>query len=53
MIRIICGAFALLNAWLCILNYFTDQNVSSMILEALFTIVFYITFLLIEEDSDE
>ena len=52
MFKTFLGAFALLNLFLCIFQLFTSQNIPYMIVEAMFTIIFYTAFLFTEEEDD-
>lgn len=53
MLKIINGIFGILNMLFCIINYFGEQNIPLMILEAMFAIIFFLVFLMIEEDEED
>lgn len=44
--------FSCLNIFLCLAQLFTEKDVPSMIVEAMFAIIFYITFLFDGSDDD-
>ena len=53
MFRIFIGAIGLLDMGLCLVNYCTSKDVPLMIVEAMFGMIFYLTFLLTEEGDDD
>ena len=55
MYKFFAGIAALFNMWLCFFHWVTDKDVPSMIIEAMFGIVFAFVFLfvLIEEEDDD
>ena len=54
LLRFLMGVFSALNMWLCFYHWLTNGSERSMILEAMLSIILYITFLLLEgEDEDD
>ena len=53
MFRNLIGLIGLLDMGLCLYNYYTDKNIPLMIIEAMFGIIFYLTFLLADDEDDD
>ncbi len=53
MFRNLIGLIGVLDMGLCLYNYYTTKNIPLMIVEAMFGIIFYLTFFLVEDDEDD
>ena len=52
-LRIFIGTFGVFNLWLCFYHWITEGSIRSMIMEAAFGIIFYITFLFVEDEGED